>query len=297
MNARSGHLRFPHALADMLDERIRSPAQRWVLAALASEAQWQAKTVRVRDVTAHVDVGEVLVSSRAFSDRHRLGAGASGEKGRLLFRRALDAGEGAGIVATRPALALVSDPPSDPRAVPDRNPRSDPPPTIVRFLVFRAEMWGPVETRPTSQPASQPTFALEPDPIQDPSKDKDVKDLAPAAPSRAPGNPAFRELQDALCADFQAVTGERYAWQSAKDTQALKRLIAHGADAIRERWGRGLRASGFHRVRTVAQLGSKWNDLADGTAAGAAQGVGRFDEYTGPVDIRTGKPLSAGVKP
>ena len=39
-----------------------------------------------------------------------------------------------------------------------------------------------------------------------------------------------------------------------------------------ERWRVGLRATGWHQVRTVAQLASKWNDLAGGPPKAVARG-------------------------
>lgn len=82
-----------------------------------------------------------------------------------------------------------------------------------------------------------------------------LKDSAPA--SRAP-----RE-SDGLVEDFETVIGSKYQWQGAKDGAALAGLRKHSSiDEIRSRWRAGLRADGWLSVRTVAQLASKWNDLA-----------------------------------
>lgn len=64
-------------------------------------------------------------------------------------------------------------------------------------------------------------------------------------------------------ADFQAVIGAPYHWHGAKDGVALATLLkANTLEEVRERWRKGLRATGWASCRTVAQLASKWNDLA-----------------------------------
>ena len=85
----------------------------------------------------------------------------------------------------------------------------------------------------------------------------EVDYIAPVKPAPAP-----RE-SDALCQDFLEATGATYVWQGAKDGTALARLRkAASLDEVRQRWREGLRATGWLQVRTVAQLASKWNDLA-----------------------------------
>ncbi len=93
--------------------------------------------------------------------------------------------------------------------------------------------------------------------------------LAPAA--RAPS--VTREVTDALCAEFATAVGEPYRWQGAKDGAALSGLLKTATtEQVLERWRAGLRATGWHQVRTVAQLASKWNDLAGGTPKAVARG-------------------------
>jgi hypothetical protein len=72
----------------------------------------------------------------------------------------------------------------------------------------------------------------------------------------------FRALQEELVQDFSDYLGGKYLWMGAKDTEALKRLMAIAAPAaIVMRWRAGLRATGWNQVTTVAQLWAKWNDI------------------------------------
>lgn len=91
----------------------------------------------------------------------------------------------------------------------------------------------------------------------------------------APKQSAPRET-DALCEDFLAATGTKYAWAGAKDGTAFAELQKLASlDEIRARWRKGLRETGWLHVATVAQLRQKWNDLgAAGAARRAGDGVG-----------------------
>lgn len=80
----------------------------------------------------------------------------------------------------------------------------------------------------------------------------------------APAPQAPRE-SDAMLEDFVAVIGSPYAWQGAKDGVAFAELLKLTTlEEIRTRWRRGLQAPSdtWASCRTVAQLRSKWNDLA-----------------------------------
>jgi hypothetical protein len=67
---------------------------------------------------------------------------------------------------------------------------------------------------------------------------------------------------DCIGEDFEAAGLGKYAWQGAKDGTAWALLRAHSeVPEIRARWRFGLKADGWLRVATVAQLHSKWNDL------------------------------------
>lgn len=81
----------------------------------------------------------------------------------------------------------------------------------------------------------------------------EVESIAPKAP---------RET-DLLKTVFASTTGVAYHWQGEKDGVAFHRLRKEfSMEEILDRWRRGLRASGWQKVATVAQLASKWNDLA-----------------------------------
>ena len=80
--------------------------------------------------------------------------------------------------------------------------------------------------------------------------------------STAPAPRAPRD-SDLLCADFESLTGSPYGWNGAKDGVALAWCLKQAPlEEVRARWRRGLAADGWLLVRTVAQLRSKWNDLA-----------------------------------
>ncbi len=91
-----------------------------------------------------------------------------------------------------------------------------------------------------------------------------------------------------LCADFLDVIGTKYAFNGAKDGAALKWLLQQAPlDEVRRRWRVGLRmpSDRWGSTRTIAQLRSKWNDLAKlNTSAGwrddAAQSKGGFFDGT-----------------
>ena len=75
---------------------------------------------------------------------------------------------------------------------------------------------------------------------------------------------------DRLCADFAESVGSKYAWQGAKDGTALAYLLTVASiDEVSRRWRLGLKAPAddWASCRTVAQLRSKWNDLATVKAA------------------------------
>lgn len=107
-----------------------------------------------------------------------------------------------------------------------------------------------------------------------PSKDLgSTSALSPSTEHRAPNTkeetsaPAARTPResDLLVEDFKAVIGSTYAWQGAKDGTAFADLRKHATlEEVRSRWRRGLAApaEAWASCRTVAQLKSKWNDLA-----------------------------------
>lgn len=77
--------------------------------------------------------------------------------------------------------------------------------------------------------------------------------------------PAWREAWDALSAVFHEITGRTYRVDRKADPPALKALLADGLPEVLMRWRRGLENTKYGRypgVASVAQLRSKWNDLA-----------------------------------
>lgn len=83
------------------------------------------------------------------------------------------------------------------------------------------------------------------------------------SPLPAPKDPRLKELQKALEAAFEEATGARYKFGGAKDMQALKRILGHGAtveEAV-SRFRRGLSGKKWLETKTIAALDMKWNDL------------------------------------
>lgn len=72
------------------------------------------------------------------------------------------------------------------------------------------------------------------------------------------------QLTAQLCeVDYPIVRREAYRHGGAKDALGLKALLPIASDEeIRARWRKGLCATGWASCSTLAQLGSKWNDLA-----------------------------------
>lgn len=109
----------------------------------------------------------------------------------------------------------------------------------------------PPDDQPTDQPATTTAGSGQRTAVIDGQK------LAHAA--RAP-----RET-DLLCDDFKEIVGKKYQWLGAKDGALFAKLRKeHSLEEIRTRWRAGLNATDrWLKIRTVAQLVQKWNDLAD----------------------------------
>lgn len=104
------------------------------------------------------------------------------------------------------------------------------------------------------------------------------KEVAPAAPDasetqvldsaevlreqEAKGN--SRQLSDLLVSIFKEVRGSQYAFQAAKDGDALKRLMKFGShEEISRRWRMALtHEKDFHRCHTIAAFSAKWNEYS-----------------------------------
>jgi hypothetical protein len=83
---------------------------------------------------------------------------------------------------------------------------------------------------------------------------------------RPPADPRIRPLSLRLEEIFLRVRGERYSHGGAKDTQALKGMLALASeDEIAARWTVALRAQSWIRCSTFAQLKGKWNDIGNVT--------------------------------
>jgi hypothetical protein len=122
--------------------------------------------------------------------------------------------------------------------------------------------------QPESSPGSLP--ALHRAPSTEHRTPKEEK-IAPAP--RAP-----RE-SDRLMADFQEIIGSRYIHAGDKDAVAFAALRkTETLEEMSKRWRRGLSATGFLGVRTIAELRSKWNHLAQ--------------EPTGPPSNRAPAPVA-----
>lgn len=137
-----------------------------------------------------------------------------------------------------------------------------------------AEKTNAARSRATTKPRSRASMSVAqaslPDALSPSTEHRapNTEALPPAAPVAAPK--VTREVTDALCADFTDVTGQRYLWSGEKDSAGLKALLGVATlEEVRSRWRRGLAAPAdeWASCRTVAQLRSKWNDLADAKAA------------------------------
>lgn len=84
-------------------------------------------------------------------------------------------------------------------------------------------------------------------------------------------DPKLKEAQTALEAVFEQATGSKYKHGAAKDTQALKRILAHepNVEAIAQRFAAALSNKGWPTVKTFAQLDQRWNDIPVSQAQGS----------------------------
>lgn len=94
-------------------------------------------------------------------------------------------------------------------------------------------------------------------------------------------DPRHSPITKALGEDFKQLRGAEYAHCGGKDAKAVTLLLAKGIDAeIRQRWRRGLNATGWLRCNTIHDLAARWNGLteAPGRAQDVRKGVARADE-------------------
>ncbi len=109
-----------------------------------------------------------------------------------------------------------------------------------------------------------------------------LKGSAAEKPAAPPG-PRLKPLGLLLEADYLEARGSPYKHQGAKDTLALKELLSLATDEeIRSRWRQALDLGDtWPGCSTVAQLGSKWNDLAAPRAGPKKSRGERFDPNEG----------------
>jgi hypothetical protein len=82
--------------------------------------------------------------------------------------------------------------------------------------------------------------------------------------AKKPTDPRATEKRASWERLFRQERGEPYRWEGPKDWYAAKKLAPVNADVFEAKALAGLRAQGYGRCSTLAQLGMKWNDLAGG---------------------------------
>jgi hypothetical protein len=228
-----------------------------------------------------IEPGEVLFGIDAVAARYGLN--------RDQVRRAVERFKQLGLVAARPGVVAAT-PPATPHGPAPAIPcgrEAATPPTVLTFLTDRERCWRAeraatppapeTATPPATPPAAVATTIQHNN--QKPTNTEHEKLLpspaAPARPRRDPTDPRFAPLRQAWERLFLAERGEPYRWQGPKDAKAIHSVIAMPVAEFEARATRGLRAQGFARCSTVAQLAAKWNDLAgpiavNGTRPGAS---------------------------
>ncbi len=141
-------------------------------------------------------------------------------------------------------------------------------------------------------------FRVEPEPSRNlagtqPGPSRSQKPaLTPNTEHRTPnekttaGASRSRALSDALCVVFREITTHKYEHQGPKDAEGLKRLLKFETtdEEILRRWRRGLVGTYKRDAKTIAQLASKWNELATDEARAPAKGAGYTNGGTEWVD-------------
>lgn len=105
--------------------------------------------------------------------------------------------------------------------------------------------------------------------------------LVPAPPAKKPRQKtketpeqatAFVALRDRLVSVYEEVRKAKYAFQGAKDANAVKRLLEVGdADDVEARWRKALNIpAGYLRANGIADFASKWNSYPGAPANGSA---------------------------
>jgi hypothetical protein len=130
--------------------------------------------------------------------------------------------------------------------------------------------FAPTNSPPKSQAQSELIPAVEPNHLDKPAAppalaegDGGQTEPPPLKPKKTknPSDPRFAPLRAVFEEEFFAKTKQTYRWQGAKDSQAIRRLIAVPVGEFREKARAGLRANGFANSPTVAELSAKWNNI------------------------------------
>lgn len=198
-------LRTPYPLLEYL-QTLKGDYMKLALR-LLQRAQWKRGTT---DTGIAVDAGEVLISlrSRDLWDAVRLDRQVS-EAGRVaLLRRVLHRLERDGIIVTRAAHRIGT--PSDTQT----GTAKDTPPTIVRFLKFRDNLW------PGNQDATQEPTRV---------STQGAAHLSDPIPASKPATPAIEEEGDASTA-----TGSAAAHPSPAGLDEVRSLVARASAAYLE---------------------------------------------------------------
>jgi hypothetical protein len=102
-------------------------------------------------------------------------------------------------------------------------------------------------------------------------------------------DPRLGPLTDRLLENYRSCRGSAYKHGGAKDTKALKSLLAIATEEeITKRWTQALKATGWTSCSTLAQLAMKWNDLALPTAATKGSIIHGQQPWTEGDDARAG---------
>lgn len=131
----------------------------------------------------------------------------------------------------------------------------------------------------TKPPAPAPQATLFSDPVR-------AMDSTPVAVDAHPERRSeWRKATDELSRVFLEETSNPYKFQKDKDPPALKGLMSYGLPEMLARWRRGLRnakTGAYPGVTSIAQLGSKWNDLA---VAPAKRGRAEVSDWDKPREV------------
>jgi DnaA N-terminal domain len=263
-------LRTPYPLLDYL-QTLKGDYLKLTLR-LLQRAQWKAG---VTETGIAIDAGEVLISlrSRDIWDAVRLDR-QLGEAGRVsLLRRVLGRLERDGIIATRPAHRI--DTPSGARS----GTSSETPPTIVRFLMYRDNLWPGNQdatqesTRASTQGAAHPSDPIPADKPATPAIEEEG-DASPATGSAAAhpstaGLDEVRSLVARAAAAYLEVKGLPYQHARKAAVMADRRAAAEllsvpgiQPDTVEQVWRWVLPQADWPRIETLPDLAAHWGVVA-----------------------------------